>query len=133
VGKPAGLVQGLREQTVMSTPIRAALWISGYWDHLLSEHAVVADAMLGRQFDAVAGPLDDDLVDSVRQAVQRRIAQDRILGRRVPTTRPRSDLKGCRSSLDDDAPQSTHTDQLLCRALRRRRPKSSRMTRSGAR
>ena len=85
MGNRAAVIQALREQSGMSTPIRAALWISGCWDHLLSEHAVVADAMLRSQFDAVAGSLDDDLVGSVGQAVQRRIAQDGITKyRRVP-------------------------------------------------
>src|SRR5207248_1108174 len=37
VGNPAGVVQAVREQSGMSTPIRAALWISGCVDHLLSE------------------------------------------------------------------------------------------------
>jgi hypothetical protein len=57
VGKLAGIVQGLREQTAMSTPIRAALWISGCWDHLLLDDAVVAGAMLGGELGTVArGP-----------------------------------------------------------------------------
>ena len=37
MGNPAGVSQALREQSVMSTPIRAAVWISGGVDHLLSE------------------------------------------------------------------------------------------------
>ena len=59
MGKPAGLVQALREQSVMSTPIFAALWISGYVDHLLSEqidqqHGGIAFRAVTTQADGAA-------------------------------------------------------------------------------
>jgi hypothetical protein len=37
VANRAAVIQALREQSGMSTPIRAALWISGCAGHLLSE------------------------------------------------------------------------------------------------
>src|SRR5437879_12009657 len=37
VGNRAAVIQALREQSAMSTPIRATLWISGCADHLLPE------------------------------------------------------------------------------------------------
>src|SRR4051794_34683442 len=69
----------------MCTPIRAALWISECWDHLLfSNDAVVGGAMLGCEFSAIAGSFDDDLMGSVGQSVQSGIAQDRIVEQRQP-------------------------------------------------
>ena len=63
----------------MCTPIRAPLWISGCWDHLLSSDTVVGDAMLGSEFGAIAGPLYDDLMSGVGQAIQSGISQNRVV------------------------------------------------------
>ena len=79
MGKPEGLVQALREQSVMSMPIRAALWISGCGDHLLSYGRVIGDGVLGREFGAIAGSFDDELVGSVGQTIQRAIAEDWVV------------------------------------------------------
>ena len=84
-GTAQRLSQALREQSVMSTPIRAALWISGCGDHLLCEqidqqHGCVAFRALTAQADGPAehiavwaAPLADEaftatgaLIDRVR-------------------------------------------------------------------
>ncbi len=68
----------------MSTPIRAALLYSGCWDHLLSDDAVVADAMLWGELGAVARSLDDDLVGGIGQTVQCRVTENGIVEQTQP-------------------------------------------------
>ena len=57
---------------------------SGCGDHLLSNDGVIGDSVLGREFGAVAGSFDDELVCGVGQTIQRAIAEDRVIEQPQP-------------------------------------------------